>query len=139
MATGRLVGGRLAVARDPRRLLVGALAITAAGFVLFWSTGTPVVSLAGLAVTGLGVAMLFPLSLSLAMASAPGLSEVASARASMAGGVAVLLAPYALATLADAVGVRPGFLIVLALLGAALVVVCRGGGAGTAPAGTIAR
>jgi len=127
MATGRFVGGRLAVARDPRRLLIGALALTAAGFALFWSTGTAVASLAGLAVTGLGVAMLFPLSLSFAMASAPGLSEKASARASLAGGVAVLVAPYALATLADLIGVRPGFLIVPALLAAALTLTLRGG------------
>ena len=122
MAMGRLIGGRLAVARDPRRLLLGALALTAAGFALFWSTGTPMASMAGLVVTGLGVATLFPLALSLAMASAPGASHRASARASLAGGVAVLLAPYALATLADAIGVRSGFLIVLALLAAAVAI-----------------
>ena len=141
MATGRLVGGRLAVSRAPRGLLVGALALTATGFALFWSTATPLASLAGLAVTGLGVAMLFPLSLSLAMASAPGMSETASARASLAGGVAVLLAPYALATLADAIGVRLGFLIVVALLATALAVVLRAGPEGGAPAvarGTLA-
>ena len=129
MAAGRLIGGRLAVVRDPRRLLLGALALTAAGFALFWTTGTPVASMAGLVVTGLGVAMLFPLALSLAMASAPGASHRASARASLAGGVAVLLAPYALATLADAIGVRAGFLIVLALLAAALAITLGGGAA----------
>ena len=77
--------------------------------------------------TGLGVATLFPMALSLAMASAPGASHRASARASLAGGVAVLLAPYALATLADAVGVRLGFLIVVALLAAAAAVTLGGG------------
>ena len=92
---------------------------------LFWGTGAPLASLAGLAVTGLGVAMLFPLSLSFAMASAPGLSEKASARASLAGGIAVLFAPYALATLADAIGVRAGFLIVPALIAAALTLTLR--------------
>jgi fucose permease len=127
MATGRLVGGRLAVARDPRRLLIGALGLAATGFVIFWSTGAPAVSLTGLAVIGLGVAMLFPLSLSFAMASAPGVLEKASARASLAGGIAVLLAPYALATLADAVGVRAGFLLVPALIATALVLTLRGG------------
>ncbi len=126
MAAGRLVGGRLAVARDPRRLLVGALTLAALGFLLFWGTGTALVSVVGLAVTGLGVAMLFPLSLSFAMASAPGLSEAASARASLAGGIAVLLAPYALATLADATGVRAGFLLVPVLIAAAVVLVVRG-------------
>ena len=133
MAAGRLVGGRLAVARDPRRLLLGALALTGTGFALFWSAAAPVASMAGLVVTGLGVAMLYPLALSLAMASAPGASHRASARASLAGGVAVLLAPYALATLADAVGVRAGFLIVVALLAAALAVVLRGGRPLSAP------
>ncbi len=125
MAAGRFVGGRLAVSGDPRRLLVGALALAAAGFVLFWGTGAPLASLAGLAVTGLGVAMLFPLSLSFAMASAPGLSAEASARASLAGGIAVLFAPYALATLADAIGVRAGFLIVPALIAAAITLTLR--------------
>ena len=127
MATGRVIGGRLAVARDPRRLLLGALALTAAGFALFWVTGTPVASMAGLVVTGLGVAMLFPLALSLAMASAAGASHRASARASLAGGVAVLLAPYALATLADAIGVRAGFLIVVALLAGGVALTLGGG------------
>jgi len=126
MAAGRLIGGRLAVARDPRRLLVGALGLAAAGFALFWSTGAAAVSLAGLAVIGLGVAMLFPLSLTFAMASAPGVSEKASARASLAGGIAVLLAPYALATLADAIGVRAGFLLVPVLIAVAVVLVLRG-------------
>jgi predicted MFS family arabinose efflux permease len=127
MATGRFVGGRLAVARDPRSLLIGALGVAAAGFVLFWSTGAPAVSLIGLAVIGLGVAMLFPLALSFAMASAPGVLEKASARASLAGGIAVLLAPYALATLADAIGVRAGFLLVPVLIAAALALTLRGG------------
>ena len=135
MAAGRLVGGRLAVARDPRRLLMGALGLAGVGFALFWATGAPAVSLAGLAVIGLGVAMLFPLSLSFAMASAPGISERASARASLAGGIAVLLAPYALATLADLIGVRSGFLIVPVLLAAALTLTLRGGGGGDRPEG----
>lgn len=128
MATGRFVGGRLAVGGDPRRLLLGALALTAAGFALFWSTGTAIASLVGLAVTGLGVAMLFPLGLSFAMASAPGLSHKASARASLAGGIAVLLAPYALATLADVIGVRAGFLLVPVLIAGAAALTLRAGG-----------
>lgn len=127
MATGRFIGGRLAVARDARRLLVGALALTCVGFAGFWSTSEASVSVVGLAVTGLGVALLYPLSVSLAMASAPGLAEVASIRASLAGGLAVLLAPFALALLADAIGVRSGFLIVVALLAVALTLTLRGG------------
>jgi MFS family permease len=137
MAVGRLVGGRLAVVHDPRRLLVGALAVTAIGFALFWGTGWAAVSLVGLAVTGLGVAMLFPLCLSFAMATAPGAAEVASSRASLAGGIAVLIAPYLLGALADGIGVRAGFLIVPALLGAALTLAVRGGGE-PGPAATLA-
>lgn len=134
MALGRLAGGRLAVVHEPWRLLVAALLVASLGFALFWGTGWAAVSLTGLLVTGAGVAMLFPLCLSLAMASAPGAAEVASSRASLAGGVAVLLAPYLLGALADAVGVRGGFLIVPGLLVVALTLALGGGAAPGGPA-----
>ncbi len=69
------------------------------------------------------------------MASAPGASHRASARISLAGAVAVLFAPYALATAADAIGVRAAFLIVIVLVGAACALALGGG----APRGAAAR
>ncbi len=119
MAAGRLVGARLAVTRLPNGLLMGALAVAVAGFTLFWAGGGAATGLLGLAVTGTGVAMLYPLSLTLAMGAAPGRSVLASGRASLGAGLAVLIAPFALAALADTVGLRPAFLLVYGLLAAA--------------------
>ncbi len=126
MTIGRFAGGRMAVARDPRTLLGVSLGVAAVGFALLWSTEVAAVSVAGLLVVGLGVALLFPMSLALAMAAAPRAPERASARATLAGGLAILAAPYALATLADGVGVHAGFLIVPALLAGAMLLVAGG-------------
>lgn len=127
---GRFAGGRLAIDREPRGLIAVSLAVAAAGFVLLWGTTSPAVSMAGLFVSGLGVALLFPMTLALAMAAAPHAAALASARASLAGALAILIAPYALATVADAVGVRAGFLIVPALIAGATVLILGARGPG---------
>jgi predicted MFS family arabinose efflux permease len=122
MATGRFAGSRLAVARDARRLLVGGLVVAALGFSIFWTATGAAVAFPGLLVMGTGVATLYPLSLSLAMAAAPRLASAASARASLGSGLAVLVAPFALAALADGIGVKPAFLIVYGLIAGGLAV-----------------
>lgn len=130
MASGRLVGGRLASARDPQRLLVASLVVALAGFLVLWSAWAPAPALLGLHVTGCGVGLLFPMGLALAMDSAPGHAPLASARTALGSGTAVLVAPFMLAAVADAVGVRPAFGIVLGLILAALAlaVPARDGG-----------
>jgi hypothetical protein len=55
-------------------------------------------------VLGLGTALLYPLTLSFAIGVAGRLGEVASARASLASGVATLILPTALGALADGLG-----------------------------------
>lgn len=128
LAAGRLAGGRLAVSHKPRDLLVLALAVTLAGFTLFWWAPSAGAALGGLLMTGAGVAMLYPLSLSLSMAAAPGQAGAASARASLASGLAILIAPFGLAALADGAGARGAFLVVYGLIGGALVVGLGGRG-----------
>jgi MFS family permease len=118
------LAGRLAGARLTRRwsggrsrvLVAAALAVAAAGFVTFWLGGRSPAALAGLAVTGLGVANLYPLALGLAMAAAPGDSGRAAARTQVLAGVAVLAAPFALSLMADAWGVSRAFAIEPALI-----------------------
>lgn len=136
MAAGRFVGGRLAATLDPRRLLLGSLGVALAGFSLFWSATVPAPAVAGLVVAGTGVALLYPLSLALAMGAAPGRAQAASARASLGSGLAVLVAPFALAALADQVGVRSAFAIVFGLIGAGIGVASwrrRSGGGASRP------
>ena len=66
--------------------------------------------------TGLGVALLYPLSISRALAAWPTDPTRASARAALAVGLAFGVAPFALATIAERTGFRPAFLIVPLLL-----------------------
>ncbi|MHB8296282.1 MAG: MFS transporter [Acidimicrobiales bacterium] len=107
---GRLAGGRLV--RRPgrtRSLLWGSLALTTAGFVLFWLCASPVPALAGLLVAGIGVANLFPLSLALTLAAVPEQADAANGAAQLLGGLVVVIAPLALGALADQVGLRTAF------------------------------
>jgi MFS family permease len=118
---GRVAGAWLSRGPDPvRRLLPAALLLTGAGFLLFWLPPAVPVCLAGLAVTGLGVANLYPLALSLALAAAPGQADAASGRTQMAVGLSVVVAPLLLGALADRVGVPTAFALVVVLVLAAL-------------------
>ena len=90
--------------------------IAAVGFLLFWIGANRFLSLSGLFITGLGVASLYPLILSLALSAADGNTVQAGARATLASGTAILALPLALGGLADAVGIRSAYAIVLVLL-----------------------
>lgn len=107
---GRLAGGRLV--RSPGRitsLLWASLAITAAGFGLFWFCASPAPALAGLFTAGIGIANLFPLSIALTLAAAPHDADAANGAAQLLGGLVVIAAPLALGALADQVGLRLAF------------------------------
>ena len=127
-----ILGGRLAGARLTRRagrtvpLLYASLAVTAAGFLVFWLAGTPVLAIAGLFLCGLGVANLYPLSLALALAAAPGTGDTANARTQLLGGVLVIAAPYLLGSLADHLGLRTAFTIEPVLIGACALLLVAG-------------
>lgn len=120
MALGRAVGGRAAgrLAR-PRPVFLAALGVATLGFVVFWSTGMAAVAAAGLLVAGLGVALLYPLSVARALAAMPSDLDRASARAALASGLAIGVAPFALAMVSEGVGLRAAFLVVPALAAAA--------------------
>jgi len=127
-----ILGGRGGAAWLTRRagravvLLWASLAITAAGFLLFWLAGQPVLAIAGLFVCGLGVANLYPLSLALTLAAAPGDGDTANARTQLLAGVLVVAAPYLLGSLADHVGLHVAFTIVPVLIGVCAVLLPAG-------------
>lgn len=118
--TGRIAGAGLTRrARRVTALLLGALATTTAGFLVFWLAGISAVAITGLFVVGLGVANLYPLAVGLAVARAPGQTDQATARSQLLIGVAVIVAPLTLGALADEVGVFRAFTIELILIGVA--------------------
>jgi fucose permease len=116
MIIGRLAGSRL-VQRISAQWLVSASVLTAiAGFMLYWQAANIPSALVGLFLTGLGVASLYPLTLSLAIGAAGNDTVQASTRATLASGTAILTLPLVLGRLADAAGIHQAYGIVLVLL-----------------------
>jgi fucose permease len=126
MLVGRTVGSALVGRFAPPHLFVWALVLTLAGFALYWSGGI-VPAVTGLAVLGLGVALLYPLSLGLALEAAGPHGIAASARFMFAVGVAILTAPFILGALADRVGLALAHLVIPGLTLAALVCLAAAG------------
>jgi MFS family permease len=118
MAVGRLAGGQLA---GSRLLLLSALMLSAIGFAVFWLAWLPGIAAAGLLITGLGVAVHYPLSISRALVAWPTDPDRASARGALASGLAFGIAPFALAVIAERAGLRPAFLLVPLLLSIVVV------------------
>jgi MFS family permease len=107
-------------------VLWGSLAVTAAGFALFWLAGLPALAIAGLFFCGLGLANLYPLSLAITLAAAPRHGDTANARTQLLGGVIVIAAPYLLGSLADRLGLRAAFTVEPVLIGACALLLLAG-------------
>lgn len=124
MVAGRVVGSRIARTLSPFPLLLGATATGMGGVLLFWGSTSVVPVVGGLLLAGLGISMLFPMLLSLGMATAPDRSDLVSSRVFIAAGGATMIAPLALGAIADQVGIRtafsvvPGLFLLVALLAA---------------------
>ena len=121
MLAGRLLGSRLARGLPGATLLLVTLCVALAGFPAFWLSGMPAPSLLGLFVVGLGVGSIYPLAISVGVAAAPGRTDTATARLGLAGGGAILTAPFVLGAFADRVGIERAYGIVVPLLLAAVV------------------
>ncbi len=106
MFIGRASGSVWARFIAVERLLVAQLAITLVGFLIYWGVSQPMMAIAGLLVLGIGVSLLFPLTVGLAMGAAGQASDKASARSTIAFGAALLTMPVMLGGLADRAGLR---------------------------------
>lgn len=115
MLIGRSAGSAVVGRIKAQRLYAAALLVTLAGFGLYWTDAGPALALAGLFVLGLGVALLYPLTLGLALEAAGPNGVAASARFMLAVGVAILTAPFLLGALADRVGLAAAHLVIPAL------------------------
>jgi fucose permease len=120
MLTGRVLGSRLARRLSGAILLLVTLCVAFAGFPLFWLSAVPALSLLGLFIVGLGVGSVYPLAIAVGVAAAPGRTDMATARLGLAGGGAILTAPFVLGAFADRVGIERAYGIVVPLLLAAV-------------------
>jgi fucose permease len=116
MIVGRMIGSRLVQRLSTRGVVTISIIIASMGFLLFWRTENTLLGLSGLFLTGLGVASLYPLILSLAIGTANGNTVQAGARATLASGTAILALPLVLGRLADAVGIQSAYGVVFILL-----------------------
>lgn len=119
MLVGRALGSRVHL--DKGRLITLSFWLVLAGFLVYWLVDAAPARIVGLAVAGLGVANLYPATMACALASVPGRAGTASARASLASGIAILGAPLLLGSLADALSLSRAqalvpLLVLLALL-----------------------
>jgi predicted MFS family arabinose efflux permease len=124
---GRLLGA--ALTRRPGRsvtLLYASLAITTAGFVLFWLTDQHILAILGLFVSGVGIANLYPLSLALTLGVARGREDRANARTQIIVGLVAVVSPYLLGSVADQQGLTTGFALVPVLIGIGLLLLSGG-------------
>jgi fucose permease len=121
MVIGRFAGSRLARVFRADSMILPALGVTAVGFPIYWLVGVTPVRLAGLFVTGIGISTLYPLALAQALATAPGRSAAASARATLASATAIGTAPLLLGGLADHVGIDTAYTTVAVLVVLAVV------------------
>ena len=127
MIVGRALGSRLVQRFSTRAVVIVSIVIAAAGFLLFWIGANRFLSLSGLFITGLGVASLYPLILSLAIGAADGNTVQAGARATLASGAAILALPLTLGRFADAVGIRSAYVIVILLLTSVFLIISMAG------------
>ena len=116
MILGRITGSRVVQCFSARVVVRASIVLASIGFLVFWKSDNVFFALSGLFLTGLGVANLYPLILSLAIGAANGNTVQASARATLASGTAILALPLALGRFADAVGIRSAYGIVVLLL-----------------------
>jgi len=116
MILGRITGSRLVQRFSTQTVVAVSILLASIGFLIFWRTENVFVGLSGLFLTGLGVANLYPLILSLTIGAADGNTVQASARATLASGTAILILPLALGRLADAAGIRLAYGVVVLLL-----------------------
>lgn len=122
----RAAGSRLTRSFPIGLLLLGAILTTAVGFFLFWLAPLTALAIVGLFVAGLGVANLFPLTLSAASGIVePHQSDTASGRVSLGAGLAILIAPQVLGTFADYTNIKTAYGLVAVILFFALMVTLR--------------
>ena len=116
MIVGRVMGSQLVKQYAASVIAIISILISSVGFFVFWRTNHAFTGLIGLFTTGLGVANLYPMILSLAIGAADGNTIQASARTTLASGTAILTLPLILGSLADAVGIRSAYSVVVFLL-----------------------
>ncbi|GIH69878.1 MFS transporter [Sphaerimonospora thailandensis] len=128
MAVGRFGGARLTLRMRPSSVLLGALVVALAGWALFWTGTSEAAGYAGLALSGMGISVHFPLALTLIIDTSAGRPDRATGTASIWAGVGAGGGPFVLGALGDGFGTHTAFLLAPVLIALALTGLAAGGG-----------
>jgi predicted MFS family arabinose efflux permease len=120
---GRLLGIRLAETISSERLLRTSLACGLCAFAVVWLATAPAVILVFMFLTGFGLSLTWPLSMSRIIRAAAGNADRASAMALAFTTTAIGVAPFVLGSLTRSLSVHAAFLIVPVLLALTLALV----------------
>jgi MFS family permease len=120
-----LWGAGIGARADRVWTLRGTSVLAVAGALVLWVAPNPAVAGLGLLLGGLGSALVFPVTSSLALVFAPHAPVRASARLNLSWGFAILGAPMVLGLATGAVGITLAWGLTVALLGAAIMVILR--------------
>lgn len=104
MLVGRLSSAFILTRITAARALYLSAIVTVPAFFLFWGAPNLPVAVVGLFAVGLGCALQYPLTLTKAIVTAGPFGELATARASLASGLSILVIPWVIGALADHVG-----------------------------------
>ncbi|QCB93428.1 MFS transporter [Cellulomonas shaoxiangyii] len=127
MTVMRFVVGPLSLRVPPALLLAASFVISVGGWAVLWTATSTAVALTGLVVAGLGYGAQYPLAVALLLAASPGRGDRAQSHATLAGALAVGVAPFALGALADRVGSHQAFVLVPVVAVVGLVTAVLGG------------
>lgn len=104
MLVGRLSSAFVLTRITSARALYLSAVVTVPAFFLFWGAPSLTLAVIGLFAVGLGCALQYPLTLTKAIVTAGPFGELATARASLASGLSILIVPWAIGALADHTG-----------------------------------
>jgi fucose permease len=116
MCAGRAIGARLTLRVPTVAIILVSLAVALSGSLFYCSSFSTVARLTGLALLGLGIANLYPTFLTAAITHAQPHEARASAKTTLASGLAILVFPFVLGGVADLAGLNPAQLIIPFLL-----------------------
>lgn len=122
MMISRITSARLLRRYSMQRLFIATILLAFAMWFPLWISRDVTVMLGSMFVIGLGIGSHFPIGMSRMMASAPGMLEEATARSSLAAGLAGGAMPFVLGILGDAFGIHAAFVLVPILFGSAVLI-----------------
>lgn len=123
MLIGRIAGSRLTRNFDIHTLLPIAAVTSVFGFALYWLGNSAPINVAGLFITGLGIANFYPMTLSAAIAVASDRAASATSRMSLGTGTSILVAPLVLGFIADRTSIFVAYGLVAVLITTCTVMV----------------